>query len=322
MRKILESLLAFFLFALSLIPLQIQAQDIQREAVVFKSGELVLSGTLVLPDSAENVPVLVFMGGIYEWGDFHPQREIFIRENLEAIFPKRGVGILYFDPRGVGESDGRWGRATLNDFADDAKAAIRYLNLRKEIDPKRIGIVGQGESGWVADIVAATAPNDLKLMVSLAGPTIDPTQQLINEYHSAYICNGTDSAEAYTKAVQKAQSHQNWVNMLPWTKKWRHMKMKLDFEPSQYIEKIQIPALFLFGSNDGEVYPSWSIEELNRQFPDSLPSNFTVHTIIGANQFFHVVPPCYKYPDESKSIKKDFSFRFREVFQEWIFNNL
>lgn len=314
-------LLAFFLVNLSALPLS--AQDTQSEEVVFKSGDLVINGTLVLPDSAVNVPVLIFIGGSYEWGELHPQREVFIRQNLEAVFPDQGIGILYYDPRGIGDSDGRWGRASLTDFAEDAIAAINYLQQRKEIDATRIGIIGLGEAGWVAQIVAATAPQDVKIMASLGGPIIDPNEQLINEYHSSYVCNGQDSTSAYDKAAQKAQSHLNWVNMLPITKRWRHMKMKLGFEPAEYIQELQIPSLFLFGSNDGQVYPSWSIDELNRIFPDTLPQNFEVHTIIGANHFFHVVPPCYKYPDdESSNIKKDFSFRFRELLQNFVFGNL
>ncbi|MGN8226304.1 alpha/beta hydrolase family protein [Gracilimonas sp. BCB1] len=309
----------------ALLPLHSFAQNSsvsQGEEVVFKSGDIVLNGTLVLPEKAENVPVLVFSGGMYEWGDHHPQREIFIQENLEAVFPPAGIGILYYDPRGVGESDGRWGRASLTDFADDAKAAIQYLQQRKEVDPDRIGIVGLGEDGWMAQVVAATSPDQVKLMASLGGPTFDPTRQLVNEYHSEYVCNGQDSTTAYRKAVQKAQSHQNWVSVLPLTKRWRHMNMKVGFEPETYIRDINIPSLFLFGENDGQVYPDWAMESLQEIYPDSLPSNFTVHTIAGANHFFHVVPKCYDYLEESQSVQKNFSFRFKEVFQDWVFENL
>lgn len=296
-------------------------QEIQREEVVFKSGENVLSGTLVLPDAESNVPVIVFMGGIYEWGDLHPQRASFIAENLEAVFPKVGVGVFYYDPRGVGDSDGRWGRTTLNDFADDAVAAVDYLSQRKEIDPSRIGIVGHGEDAWVAQIVGATASDQVKFTVSLAGPTFDPTRQLVNEYHSEYVCEGENEEIAYEKAVQKAQSHQNWVSMIAITKKWRHMKMKLGFEPTEYLRRIDIPALFIFGENDGQVYPEWAIEELNGIFSDSLPANFTVYEIPNANHFFHVVPPCFSYNDEV-NIRKNYSFRFRELFTEWVLNNI
>ena len=323
MRSFLITLCVFLLCTLSSISVEAQDQiEPAGEEVVFKSKNAVLNGRLVLPDSAVNVPVIIFMGGMYEWGDFHPQRDIFIRENLEAVFPDAGVAVFYYDPRGTGESEGRWGRASLTTFADDAKAAITYLEQRKEIDPSRIGIVGQGEDGWVAQIVAETAPQKVKLMASLAGPTFDPTRQLVNEYHSEYVCAGQDSAAAYEKAVQKAQSHQNWVAALPLTKTWRHMNMKVGFEPEEYIRQIQVPALFLFAKNDGQVYSEWGTEALNEIFSNSLPDNFSVHSIAGANHFFHVTPPCYDYLTESQSIQRNFSFRFKEVFQDFIFSNL
>lgn len=297
------------------------AQQIKREEVVFKSGENVLSGTLVLPDSEQNVPVIIFMGGMYEWGDFHSQRASFIEENLESVFPESGVGVFYYDPRGVGESDGRWGRTSLNDFADDALAAVDFLSQRKEVDPSRIGIVGHGEDAWVAQIVGATASDKVRFVASLAGPTFDPTRQLVNEYHSEYVCDGESEDVAYEKAVQKAQSHQNWVSMIAITKKWRHMKMKLDFDPSEYLTQIDIPALFIFGENDGFVYPEWAIDELNTLFSNSLPPNFTVYQIPNANHFFHVVPVCFSY-DEEDTIRKNYSFRFRELFTEWVISNI
>ncbi|MEX0844274.1 MAG: CocE/NonD family hydrolase [Balneolaceae bacterium] len=314
-------LLASFIIGGGLIS-HLSAQNFTEEEVVFKSGDNVLSGTLVLPTLAENVPILIFMGGMYEWGDFHSQREVFIRENLVTVFPRAGVGVFYYDPRGTGDSDGRWGRASIPDLAEDAIAAIRFLTQRKEIDPNRIGIIGHGEDGWAAQIVAATEPQQVKLMASIAGPTINPEQQLINEYHSDYVCNGQDSASAYQKAEQKALSHQNWVSVLPLTKSWRHMKMKQGFDPSPYLKNIAIPALFVFGENDGDVYPSWSIQRLNEIYPDSLPKNFRVHTIAGANHFFYVTNPCFDEYEKSGNLNLNFSFRFKEVFQNWIFENL
>ncbi len=310
------------LFTLCAFAGQLHAQGITKEDVVFKSGDLVLEGTLVLPDSAKNVPVLIFIGGSYPWGYFHPQRAIFIQEVLEAVFPESGIALLYYDPRGVGGSTGSWGRATMSDFADDAKAAIHFLRQRKEINPNRIGIVGQGEGGWIAQIVAATAPNKVKAMASLAGPTFGSQTELINEYHSAYVCNGIDSTKAYKKAEQKAISHQNWVSIIALTSSWKHMQSKLGFTPKPYIKNIEIPSLFLFGQNDADLYPSWAMDSLRTIFPDSLPSNLNVYTIPGANHFFHVTSRCFSYKESGDNIQKSFSFRFREVFHDWIFKHL
>lgn len=299
-----------------------QEQPVSGEEVVFKSGDVIINGRLILPDSAENVPVVVFMGGLYEWGDLHPQRELFIRENLEAVFPPAGIGVLYFDPRGIGESTGRWGQATMQDFAKDAKAAVKYLTQRREVNSERIGLVGMGEDGWVAQIVASESPDFIKIVASLGTAPFDASRQLVNEYHSDYICSGETEEVALEKAEQKALSHQNWVSWLPVTKSWRHMNNKRDFDPAPYIRDISIPALFLFGQNDGQVYSEWALEEFREMYPDSLPSNFTVQAISGANHFFHVVDTCYEYPDDDETARLNFSFRFKELFHNWVFENI
>lgn len=320
MTETIKCLAVLLIVAIS--PTTSSAQEFQKEEVVFKNGEYVLSGTLVLPEAKQNVPILVFMGGMYERGEAHAQRASFIEKNLEAVFPDMGIGIFYYDPRGVGESDGRWGRTTLYDFADDAVAAINYLSQRKEVDPDRIGIIGHGEDAWVAQIVGATASDKVKFIASIAGPTFNPKRQMVNEYHSEYVCQGEEDTVAYEKAVQKAQSHQNWVSLIAITKKWRHMKMKLGFEPAEYLTQIDIPALFIFGENDGQVYPEWAIDELNKVFSDVLPTNFTIYEIPNANHFFQVVPPCFEYEDGKENLMRNYSFRFRELFTEWILSNI
>lgn len=323
MTKLISAVHGIF-FMLMLLPQLLSAQAFNKQEVTFTSGDNELSGTLVLPVviGEGEIPVLVYMGGIDEWGNKDPQRQLFIERNLEVVFPPLGIGVFYFDPRGIDDSDGRWGRATLQDFADDAIAAINFLTQMNGIDENRIGIIGHGEDGMVAQIVANSAPQKVKVLISLAGPVFDYEMQLINQYHSEYICNGEGGGEAYEKAVQKAQSHQNWVSVLPIIKRWRHMKMKQDYDPVEQLQDIDIPSLFVFGKNDGNLYPNWAIEELNSIFSGEIPLNFTIASITGANQFFHLVNPCHEYDQRSEGSTLNYSFRFREVLREWVLENL
>jgi alpha/beta superfamily hydrolase len=55
------------------------------------------------------------------------------------ILARHGYGVLIFDPRGTGESEGdpyRWGGER------DVKAALNYLRGRPDVDPQRIGGLG------------------------------------------------------------------------------------------------------------------------------------------------------------------------------------
>ncbi len=296
------------------------AQDTTMVQAKFISGDNELAGTLILPANAQQVPIILYLGGTDEYGKIHRYRESFIYENLVSIFPPSGIGIFYYDARGVGASRGNWQRASVQEFAVDAKAAINYLKSRPEVDAARIAVIGHGEDAWVSQIIGAESGRDIKLMASIAGPVFNAENALINEYYNNYVCNGADSLTAYQKAREKAISHENWVSIFPFTKRWRHMKMKLDFNPDIFIKNIRVPALFIFAEQDGMIYHTWSISYLNDLFQGRIPPNFTIETVPGANHYLKVSNRCYEYKEGD--IEQSYSFRFKEILRDYIFENI
>src|SRR5690606_10244755 len=97
------------------------AQDITRTNITFESGRFTMHGELVLPDTSDNAPVLIFLVGSGENSSYRTLYKTFVEENLESLFLTEGIGILYYDKRGIGDSEGRWQRASLYDRAEDAK---------------------------------------------------------------------------------------------------------------------------------------------------------------------------------------------------------
>ena len=73
---------------------------------------------------------------------------------LAGSLAQEGFVVLRYDKRGVGQSGGRSERATLQDYADDLIAAVKWLAKRKDIDPKRIAVAGHSEGGAVAMLAA------------------------------------------------------------------------------------------------------------------------------------------------------------------------
>jgi hypothetical protein len=59
--------------------------------------------------------------------------------------------------------------STIEDFATDALADVEYLKGRSEINPKRIGLIGQSEGGLLAPL-AATMSSDIAFIVLMTGP--------------------------------------------------------------------------------------------------------------------------------------------------------
>lgn len=80
---------------------------------------------------------------------------------------KHGYGVLLFDLRAHGESEGN--TATVG--GRDVIAAVAYLKKRNEIDSARIGAIGFSLGG-MASIHAAASSNDIRAVISDgAGPT-------------------------------------------------------------------------------------------------------------------------------------------------------
>ncbi len=313
MRFILSAIL---LFAFSEL---VSAQNILRTDITFESGRYTLHGELLLPQPADSIPMLIFLVGSGENSSHRTTYKDFVEQNLEALFLEEGFGILYFDKRGVGKSEGRWQRTNLYERADDAKAAIDYLKTIPGVDASRIGIIGHSQGAWVAQIVAARYPNDVKVMASIAGPVFDTRQSLTNTYNSKFICEGENEEKAFEKASKKARSDINWVTWFPVKKAWRQLREIADFDPSRELLNIKQEALFVFAENDHMIYPGWAITSLNETFFSGIPRNFTLQIIPGANHDLHMAEMC---ASEEDAKEEPFSDYFQVVFKNWVLGHL
>lgn len=190
-----------------------------------------LAGTLTYPKSSGKFPVAVLISGS---GQQDRDETIMGHKPFAVIadrLTKLGFAVLRVDDRGTGKSTGEVAKASSADFAKDVITSINYLKGRKEIDPKRIGLVGHSEGGLIASIVA-TETKDINFMILLAGPGIkgadllaEQGEQLIlqsgvsKEAVQNYLplykkfiqlsADGLDSATYVTKAREALSAWQN-----------------------------------------------------------------------------------------------------------------
>ena len=112
------------------------------------------------------------------------------------MLARHGYGVLLFDRRGEGRSDGEpnifgWGGD------EDIKAAVRYLQTRDDVDPKRIGGIGLSVGGELM-LEAAAETKDLRAVVSdgagarTAREAID-TEGMSTTYQAADAASATGS---------------------------------------------------------------------------------------------------------------------------------
>jgi hypothetical protein len=149
----------------------------RNEEVVFRNGDVTLHGTLTLPQTAGPQtagphPAIVLL------------QEAGPRSRPFGIWPYRfaryGIAMLTFDKRGSGASTGDWQTATFDDLAGDALAAVHLLRSRSDIDPTRIGLWGNSNSGWTVPLDASQS-KDVAFVISRVGSSLPPTENVLYE---------------------------------------------------------------------------------------------------------------------------------------------
>jgi dienelactone hydrolase len=150
-----------------------QPDPYHSEEVNFRNegAYITLAGTLTLPKKDGVFPVVVLISGS---GPQNRNEEVFNHRPFLVLsdhLTRNGIAVLRFDDRGVGESEGDFSKATSADFAMDVMSAVAYLETRKEINKKKIGLIGHSEGGLIAPMVA-TQSKDIGFIVLLAGPGI------------------------------------------------------------------------------------------------------------------------------------------------------
>ena len=141
-----------------------------EEVVV--DGPVKLAGTFSRPAGEGPFPAVVLISGS---GPQDRDQTIFGHKPFLVLadhLTRHGIAVLRFDDRGAGASSGSRAAATMEDYAADALAAVRFLERRTEVDRRRIGLIGHSEGGVVAPLVARQS-EAVRLLVLLAAPAMN-----------------------------------------------------------------------------------------------------------------------------------------------------
>ena len=288
----------------------------RMEDISFNSGDVVLSGTLVIPSGSGLWPGVVFVHGA---GAETRDASRF----LASYYAERGLASLIFDKRGAGQSGGDWQAVGFDVLAQDVLAAVEVLRRRPEIDPAAIGLRGQSQGGWVAPL-AASQSTEIAFLVTVAGPLVTPAEEGHWDAFRALQQAGYDTtviAEAdalladrdeavrtgnwqvYRAALTKAQQRP-WfdasgvspeVNPDSWL--WPWYRMILDFDPVPVFESLSIPLLALLGAED-ESIPAEKSASILRRLRDDGHRPYTIVVYSSVNHAMRKVPtgPEFQWP--------------------------
>lgn len=179
---------------------------------------------------------------------------------LAGSLADAGFLAVRYDKRGYGQSGGRSESATLIDQAEDARAVVRWLSNRKDVDPKRIAIVGHGEGAMVG-LVAASRESKIAAVVSIASPSTPGTEQFLEQQRLAVESSNLPQAErdkrlALQRQVQQAVlTGKGWEGVpadvrraadTPW------FQSVLAYDPGKVLKDVKQPLLIVHGEIDRE----------------------------------------------------------------------
>ncbi|MFP6616862.1 MAG: alpha/beta fold hydrolase, partial [Candidatus Hydrogenedentota bacterium] len=160
----------------------------ETEIVRLDGGEFKLSGLFVKPNGEGPHAAVVILHGSGRLDGIHDIPSYRVHANA---FLRKGLAVLVYDKRGVGNSDGDFSVSTNDDFVQDAVAAVRYLRSRNDVDSLRIGLLGSSEGGWLTPEVATLA-GDIAFVVNRCGPPLPWDETVLFEIENDLEAEGTD----------------------------------------------------------------------------------------------------------------------------------
>lgn len=137
----------------------------QRLTLTGPAGEI--GASLILPPGDGPFPGLVMVHGS------GAQPRDANRFAAEALV-RRGIAVIIFDKRGVGESEGELAGASFEDLAADAVAVARVLDARDDV--AGVGFFGHSQGGWIAPL-AAVRWGGAAFVITSAGPAVPPSRE-------------------------------------------------------------------------------------------------------------------------------------------------
>ncbi|CAN5542092.1 alpha/beta fold hydrolase [soil metagenome] len=291
----------------SLRRVQTKPPTFKEEEVGFRNGEVNLSGTLLLPLTKGPYSAVVFLQGSGAEGRFASR---FLAEH----FTRYGIAALIYDKRGVDKSTGDWKRSDFNDLAGDTIAAVRFLQQRKEINAKQIGIYGHSQGGMIAPLVASRS-KDVAFVISGAGSAVPLYEAEVNSITNqvrAQGISGNELAEATVfikmfvnvlrtgqgreeldAAIEKARNTR-WYPMLHvppednWF--WAYYRRIADYNAADYWEKVNVPVLLVYGERDLLVPAAQSISNIDRALSKAGNNDYTIVMLPRASHAFNIEP--------------------------------
>lgn len=216
------------------------------------------------PTATGKLPAVVLIGGTGPADRDGTVAGIPVLGQVARDLAKAGFLVVRYDKRGVGQSGGRAETAALVDYAEDARAVVTWLRKsRKDVDAKRIAVVGHGEGAWIAMQLAA-AEKDIAALVMVAGASGTGGALVLEQQQHLLDVMKVSDEEKKSKADLQARINAAATGQGPWDGISNDLRTQADtpwfasylaFDPAKLMKDVRQPLLIVNGERDTQVPP-------------------------------------------------------------------
>ncbi|UCC71009.1 MAG: alpha/beta fold hydrolase [Gemmatimonadota bacterium] len=271
------------------------------EEVTFESDQFTVVGELTLPSGDAPHPAIILVHG-----DGPAFRRMYnaIRERIS----RAGYATFVYDKPGYGDSRPAFDRATL--FEQRAQVlldALATLKAHPAIDPRRVGLWGISQAGYVMPLAVSRDP-DVAFMIAASNPGANSIDQSAFLLESQCLCEGqsleeAEAVKAHFVGLFNAQSYEEYlthaeplvanpvvadvgfVTAVRPEHDWEAYdpEGKAFFDPITLVERITIPVLAFFGAKDTQIDPFQGAEAYRAALERAGNRDFRVVLIPGVD---------------------------------------
>ena len=238
------------------------------EPITIPANGFVLAGTASHPARAAGaparLPAVVLVGGAGPADRDGVSYGVPVLGELAGAIADAGFLAVRYDKRGLGQSGGRAESAGFAEYAEDLRAVVKALWERKDVEPKRIVVVGYGEGGAIA-LIAASKDKRISGVGLLATSGVAGADQILAQQQHT-LSRSRMSAEEKQAAVDlQRRIHAAVITGKGWEQLPISIRRAVDNpefqamltnDPAKVIPDVRQPMLIVQGALDAQVDPS------------------------------------------------------------------
>jgi pimeloyl-ACP methyl ester carboxylesterase len=236
------------------------------EPVKIPANGFSLAGTLSKPaaPAPAPLPAVVLVGGSGPTDRDELAFGIPVLGQLAGAIADGGFMVLRYDKRGVGQSGGRLESAGFEDYAEDLRAAVKFLAGRKDVDAKRLAVIGHSEGGAVA-LMAAAKDKRIAAVGLIAANGLTGAELILQQQEHVLGRAKISDADRQAKIALQKKIHEAVITGKGWEEVPPALRQQVDNpefrslllnDPAKVMPDVRQPILIVQGELDTQVAPS------------------------------------------------------------------